>query len=159
MLPGLLSHYRPGQAWGFQQVEAPRISRQSADEGVSPLHRPPLTLGHNPVSIPVRGWVEPRAIVLPERLSQWKIPMTQLGNEPATFRLKSQCLSQLRHRVPPTCFNMTEIKISTIIILNTTCDVLSVRYGTNLYILFGLGLGLDLSHNRPSRWPKGVRVG
>jgi hypothetical protein len=37
-----LSHHRP---LGFQEVEAPRISRQSARVGgkvVSPMHRPPL---------------------------------------------------------------------------------------------------------------------
>ena len=97
----------------LQQVEAPRISRQSAHEGVSPTHRLPLTSGNIPVSIPGRGWVEPRAIVRPEGISQWKILMTPLGNEPATFRLAAQCLNQPRHRVPPTCFNITEIKIST----------------------------------------------
>jgi hypothetical protein len=42
-----LYHYRPGQALRLQEVEAPRISRQSADEGgkvVSPMHRQPLPL-------------------------------------------------------------------------------------------------------------------
>jgi hypothetical protein len=70
--------------WGSQ------ISRQSAHEGgnvISPTHRPLLIPGNIPGTISVRSWVDPRAIVRPEGLHQWKIPLTQ-------------CLNQLRHRVP-----------------------------------------------------------
>ena len=80
--------------WG-QGVETPRISRKSAYKAgkvVSHTHRPPLlspteTQERSQVVISVTGWVDPKALVWPEGLSQLKIQMTTTGIKPATFRL------------------------------------------------------------------------
>jgi hypothetical protein len=85
------SHYRP---WGFQEVEAPRFQENRHLKVVSlstlctgRLYPQEIFL----VLIYVGGWVEPRAIVRPEGLYQWKIPMTPSGIGPTTFRLVAQC--------------------------------------------------------------------
>ena len=89
---------------GLQEAEDRRISRKSPDEYgkiVSPMHRPPLPPGNIPALISVRGLVDRRAIVRPDLLCQWKLPMKIIEVEPATFRLIAQCLNQLHHRVSP----------------------------------------------------------
>ena len=85
------SHYRPGQALRVPEGWGSQISRQSAHEGgkvVSPTHRPPLPpREYFWYSFLLESESTPGAIVRPEGLCQWKIPMTPSGMETATFRL------------------------------------------------------------------------
>jgi hypothetical protein len=87
--------------WGFQEVEAPEFldNRHKKVVRLSALRTGRLYSQEGfLVLFSIR--VDPRTTMRPEGLSHWKIPVTPLGLEPATFRFVARCLNQLRHRVP-----------------------------------------------------------
>jgi hypothetical protein len=87
---------------GFQEVEAPRLLDS---QHIKMLKLSALCTGRLfplylfLVLISVRDSVDRRALVRPEGLFQWKLSMTFLWIEPATFWLVAQCLNQPCHNL------------------------------------------------------------
>jgi hypothetical protein len=108
------SHYRPWRALRVPGVWGSQILRQFVHEGgkiVSPTHRPPLPQEIFLVLISVTGRVDLRAIVRPEGICQWKIPMTPSQIDPASFRVVAQCLKHCA-TAPPGIPHQVTVNIS-----------------------------------------------
>jgi hypothetical protein len=91
---------RPGRAADHSPPSSAEGMEEYTYNSIHPLgHTGPVKGITLPLLTYVRSWVESRAMVWPDGVFQWKIPMTPTGIEPVISRLVAQCLNQLRHRM------------------------------------------------------------
>ena len=119
----LLETYKKGkavmlQAWsgpeGSRKLRFPDFMTMAPDCGkvVSLMHRRLYPQEIHLVLISFRGWVDPRAVVWPEGLCHWKIPMTPSGIEPATCRFVVQRLNHYATARPMTLCIHTKYNVT-----------------------------------------------
>jgi hypothetical protein len=96
------------------------------------------------ILISVRGWVHNRATVRPEGLNQLKIPVTPSWIELVTFRLVTQCLTNLAsaYSAPPWCFlklsSRHPARLSDPFCLPVSMSVCAGNYVSTLHLLIYL---------------------